>query len=294
MNFKKTFAGLAAATVAAVSVSAAAGAELVKIDTPKDADGREYVCSSDSMFLTVGYYDGSRDSQDGTKSIVDYGVDWSKAAQVKFIFHITDDTQADFAEGENGIGGAVIVSSNSATDSSHNWNAKDWWGVNDEELGFTAESAKAIQANKIGDYTYELVCPIDDTNSVVDDAVIVQIAIQDWSGVVWWQAAIDKVSVEDAGGAELISWDGTGKCSLSPVGAAAAAPAAEETVVTTTEAPAAEETVVTTTEAPAAGDVQAATDSSKGSPDTGIADVAAVAGIAVLAAGAFVVAKKRK
>lgn len=47
-------------------------------------------------------------------------------------------------------------------------------------------------------------------------------------------------------------------------------------------------------EAPAAGDVQAATDSSKGSPDTGIADVAAVAGLAVLAGGAVVVAKKRK
>lgn len=43
-----------------------------------------------------------------------------------------------------------------------------------------------------------------------------------------------------------------------------------------------------------AGDVDAATDSSKGSPDTGIADVAAVAGVAVLAAGALVVAKKRK
>ena len=46
--------------------------------------------------------------------------------------------------------------------------------------------------------------------------------------------------------------------------------------------------------APAAGNVDAATDSSKGSPDTGIADVAAVAGIAVLAGGAFIVAKKRK
>ena len=46
--------------------------------------------------------------------------------------------------------------------------------------------------------------------------------------------------------------------------------------------------------APAAGNVDAAADSSKGSPDTGIADVAAVAGIAVLAGGAFIVAKKRK
>ena len=49
-------------------------------------------------------------------------------------------------------------------------------------------------------------------------------------------------------------------------------------------------------EAPAAtaGDTTAAVTSSKGSPDTGIADVAAVAGIAVVAAGALVVAKKRK
>lgn len=66
--------------------------------------------------------------------------------------------------------------------------------------------------------------------------------------------------------------------------------AAEDTAVeetTTEEAPAAEEVVT-------AGDVDAATTSSKGSPDTGIADVVAVAGIAVVAAGAVVVAKKRK
>ena len=48
------------------------------------------------------------------------------------------------------------------------------------------------------------------------------------------------------------------------------------------------------TPAPATGDVDAATDSSKGSPDTGVADVAAVAGIGVLAAGAAIIAKKRK
>ena len=47
-------------------------------------------------------------------------------------------------------------------------------------------------------------------------------------------------------------------------------------------------------ETPAAGDVAAASDSTKGSPDTGIADTAAVAGIAVLAAGAFAVSKFRK
>ncbi len=56
------------------------------------------------------------------------------------------------------------------------------------------------------------------------------------------------------------------------------------------EAPA-EETVV---EEPAAGDVQAATVSSKGSPDTGIEDVAVVAGLAILAGAGIVVTRRRK
>ena len=47
-------------------------------------------------------------------------------------------------------------------------------------------------------------------------------------------------------------------------------------------------------ETPATGDVSAETDSTKGSPDTGVADVAAVAGLALVAGGAFIVAKKRK
>lgn len=46
--------------------------------------------------------------------------------------------------------------------------------------------------------------------------------------------------------------------------------------------------------APAAGDVAAATDSSKGSPDTGIADVAVFGGIALVAAAGVAVARKRK
>ena len=46
--------------------------------------------------------------------------------------------------------------------------------------------------------------------------------------------------------------------------------------------------------APAAGDVAAAAESSKGSPDTGAADVAAVSGLALIALGTVIVSKKRK
>ena len=52
--------------------------------------------------------------------------------------------------------------------------------------------------------------------------------------------------------------------------------------------------VVEEDEAPATGDVDASTDSSKGSPDTGVEDVAVVAGLAIVAAGAVLVSKKRK
>ncbi len=62
------------------------------------------------------------------------------------------------------------------------------------------------------------------------------------------------------------------------------------------EAPSADETPADTTvdEAPAAGDVAAATDSSKGSPDTGIESVAAIGGLAILAGAAIAFTRKRK
>ena len=48
------------------------------------------------------------------------------------------------------------------------------------------------------------------------------------------------------------------------------------------------------TDAPAAGDVAASTDSSKGSPDTGIEDVAVIAGLGLLAGAGIVFTRKRK
>ena len=65
--------------------------------------------------------------------------------------------------------------------------------------------------------------------------------------------------------------------------------AADAAVDAAVEAPAAEVAA-----APVAADTEAAVTSSKGSPDTGIADVAAVVGIAIVAGGAVVIAKKRK
>ena len=274
MNFKKSIAAIAAASITAVSASAAAGAELVVQGGAQDANGMDLVCASSTSWMPIAYNNGERNESvlaDKNKAIVDYGVDWTQAKSVEVQFHITEDTREDFAE-ENNFGGAIIVSSNAAGNSDHNWNAKEFYGVNDDALEFTAESAKELQAEKVSDYTYKVVCPIDDTNSVVPNAQLVQIAFSDYAGAVWWQAVVDYMAVKDASGNDLIRWDGA-------TGAATAASASAS---------------AETEEATATGNVDAATDSSKGSPDTGIADVAAVAGLAVVAAGAFVVAKKRK
>ena len=82
---------------------------------------------------------------------------------------------------------------------------------------------------------------------------------------------------------------------LDDAAPAEAAPAETEAAPAETEAaPAETEAAPAETQAPAAGDVAAATDSSKGSPETGIADVAVIAGLAIVAGGAVLVAKKRK
>ena len=280
MNFKKSIAAIAATAITVASLSVAASAELTLDGAATDASGMDLVCAASNMWMPIAYNDGARNESvlaDANKAIVDYGVDWTQAKSVEIQFHVVEGTEEEW-DAENCMGGAVVVSSNADGDSSHNWPAKEFYGVNDEDLEFTAAPEKELQANKVSAYTYKLVCPIDDSNSVVPNAQMVQIALQDYATAVWWQVAVEYMAVKDASGNTLVSWNG-------------AAPRADYTgEAAPTAAPAANDTAA----APATGNVDAATDSSKGSPDTGIADVAAVAGIAVLAAGAFVVAKKRK
>ena len=282
MRFRKLIAGAAALTIAAASLATAAGAELIEIDDVKGANGLNIFDSTSSSWMPIGYSNGERDAS--SKDVIDYGVDWSKAATIEVVF-VVDDQDPNYSrdEWDGGFGGAIVLSSQADGNTTHNWNAKDFWGVVDEELELdTVDPSKAITLEKIGDYTYKAVCPVDDDNYVVDNAQLVQICIQDWSGVTWWAMRVDSMTVLDASGNALIGWDSTGNV----VGATAAAAApAEEPAPAATEEPA---------PAPATGDVAAATDSSKGSPDTGVADVAAVAGLAIVAAGAVIVAKKRK
>jgi len=307
MKFRKVFAGIAAAAIAATAVTAAAGAELIEVEDIKDSNGLLLFDSAASSWMPIGYSNGERDASQ--KAVIDYGVDWSKAASIEIIF-VVDDQDPNYSrdDWDGGFGGGIVLSSQADGNTTHNWNAKQFWGVIDEDLELeTVDENKDIILEKVGDYTYKAVCPIDDDNYVVDNAQLVQICIQDWSGVTWWAMKVDSMTVKDASGNALIAWDAAGKCSLAPVGAADdgmvpeehsedgtdASAAASNDVAAATETAVATETAAAT-ETAVAADTTAAVTSSKGSPDTGIADVAAVAGLAIVAAGAVVVAKKRK
>ncbi len=306
MRFKKAAAAVAATLIAASAAAVSASAELIVVDNVKGDNGLDIFMSDKGSWMPIGYSNGEKDGT--TKDVVDYGVDWSKAATIEVIFKVDDEnSDYDIEEWDGSFGGAIVLSSQAPGNTTHNWNAKAFWGVDEtDELEFnTIDDSRDIILETLGNYTYKAVCPIDDTNSVVEGASLVQICIQDWSGVTWWAMKVDSMTVKDASGAALISWDSNGKCSLSPVKADSSVDSTideimegyenlEEGMLGTAAPDSSAAETATTTAAPTAGDTTAATNSSKGSPNTGIADVAAIAGIAVVAGGAVVLSKKRK
>lgn len=307
MKLNKITAALAAAAVSASAMSAMASASI------KIVDGNAPSFTSASGMWMVMLYKG-----DGPEVEIDYGLDLTKIAQAKVQF-TTDDV--DFFEGA--FGGAFVMSCGpaSATPADHNWVQQNWWGVVDEEAEIWSQDAEApLQSKKIGDYTYELDMKVDDSNCFYDNATYCQVALSEW-GQDMSQLVVLGMQFYDADGNSMIEFDANGKANIPNLAGKApaeteaapaeteaapaeteaapaeteAAPAATEAVPAETEAAPAETTAAPAeTQAPAAGDVAAATDSSKGSPETGIADVAAVAGLAIVAGGAVLVARKRK
>lgn len=254
MKFAKVLSiAAAAATVSALAVSASA--ELVVASNPNSA-----LTTGTGMWMMKIYVPSEG---------IDAGIDCTQIGSVVFTIKAAE---PEWFEGMTG--GAVILSSGPSVSADHNWNQKNFWGVEDGDL-VTVDAAGPLFTEAQGDYTYTLTCPVDDTNCVMADAyatedAYVQVALSEWGSDM---SAIEVVSLDvyDKGGALMVSFDGNGN-------ATAAAPSAPaETPADTTD---------TTAPAAPAGD--------KGSPDTGVEDVAAVAGIAAVAAGAVVLSKKRK
>ena len=338
MKLNKLIASFSAAAVAAAAMGVSASAVLKVV--PQDGHFR----SGTGSWMPVIYSDQTFDASE--KDYTDYGIDCTKIATIEVTI-TTDDP--DFFDGS--FGGAIVLSSKGEGHSEHNWNGKEYWGTQDEDLGIDSLATdKPVQFVKTGDLTYTGTLTVDDSNCVFEGYQLVQVAVQEW-GQDMSNIVVKSMVLKDADGNVMISFDENGKASLPLVGADdAAADDTADAADETTDADAADDTAAdeeaaddaddadaadedvaaddaadedvaaddaadeapaddaadeapaddaadeapVVDETPAAGDVDAATDSSKGSPDTGVADVAAVAGLGIVAAGAVLVAKKRK
>lgn len=282
MKLHKIISAIGASAVAAAALTTMASAAIA---FPEDHD--EGLGGGTGSWCVQVFNTGS--PEEG-KPATDYGVDVEAIAQIRVRF-TTDDP--DFFEGA--FGGSVITSCNGGTMTEaevaqHNWPSNEWWGIVDEDLEIaTQDATKRCVTEKVDDLTYEVVCNIEQGyNNLYNNAGCVQIGVQEWGADMSMMVVLN-VTCLDASGNVLISFDEKG---VATVGGSTSAPAQTQAAApaqTQAAAPA-----QTQAAAPAAGDVAAAANSSKGSPETGVEDVAVAAGLAIVACGAALVSKKRK
>ncbi len=262
MKFRKLIA-TAAAVMCAAAMTVTSSAFITNADTAP-TDG--YLISQPGMFLVMLYSDGTYDSSE--KNVTDYGIDLTKIKTVEVTMQC--DVEIGNMGGNVGMfmndaGGAIVMSSKTATDSSsHNWNVFEWWGVNDDEAGLSAATySRTATFEKVETGTYKATVTLNesDATAVIPGYDFVQFAVSQYGGID--DITIKSIVMKDASGAEMISFDEKGKASLPLV--KADAPAAEtDAPAAETEAPAAEtEAPAAETEAPAAETAAPAANASK-------------------------------
>lgn len=269
MKITKILSAAAASVVAAAALAASASATLVTV-----SDGDAGLSSGTGMWLVQIYNEGNEAEN---KPATDYGINLADVAAIQVIFSVDD---PDWFTGQ--CGGAVVFSCNGgdiggsgALFDTYNWPSGSFWGVNDPDLTdddgnpYAAAEDQALQAEKVGDYTYSLTYTVSNPIANGDAATVgcMQAALQEWGGDMS-DMKVEKMNVLDASGNVLIAFDEKGVATVS-----GASDASSTVVDTTSPAPSGED---------------------KGSPDTGVEGVAAVAGLAVVAAGAVALSKKRK
>ena len=273
MKITKILSTVAAAAVATAAVSATAGATLTiptEINTGLSA--------STGMWMVALY--NSPDETTGNPGI-NYGIDLTSIASISVTVTPSD---PDWWDGT--FGGGIITSCGpaSATPADHNWPSNEYWGVLDEDLGLeTRDDTQGIIAEKVGDYTYKIEADVINpvANGDIGNLSLYRIFMQVWSFTMS-DIEVVKTELSDANGNVLATFDALGNVTYGAGAAADETPAADNNT--------AADAATVDAEAPAA----TTTTTEKGSPDTGVEGIAAVAGVAVVAAGAVVLSKKRK
>ena len=285
MKLRKIMAGVVATALAASTLAVAASAAcLTKVE------GTESTLSTGTGMWLLQLYNKGNEAEGKPETKLD--IDYSKIAALTFTFQVNEEDKELW---DGTIGGSVVFSCNGeklgvqndedpakkALFDKYNWPSCEFWGVLDEELlgpvgeGSTYDNTKPGKVEKVGDYTYSvtndiLVNPITAGDaSSIEDIGCMQVGLQEWgSGIA--AVTVTKLDVKDASGNVLVSFDEKGVPTIGGASTPADTTAPADTTKPTTG------------------------DSTKPNTNTGVESVAVVAGIAVLATGAVIVAKKRK
>ena len=299
MKLRKIMAGVVATALAASTLAVAASAAcLTKVE------GTESTLSTGTGMWLLQLYNKGNEAEGKPATKLD--IDYSKIAALTFTFQVNEEDKELW---DGTIGGSVVFSCNgeklgvqndedaakAALYDKYNWPGCEFWGVLDEEVlgpvgeGSTYDDTKPGKVEKVGDYTYavtndQLVNPITAGDvSSIEDMGCMQVGLQEWSSGIAAVTVI-KCEVKDASGNVLVSFDEKG---VPTIGGASDTTPDDTQAPDDTKAP--DDSQAPATEAPATTG-----DSTKPNTNTGVESVAVVAGIAVLATGAVIVAKKRK
>lgn len=264
MKFSKLLSA-AAAIAAAGMMTVAASAELVVYD-----DASAGLSSGTGQWLVQVFNEGNEAEN---KPKTDYGIDLSKVAKLSATIKVLSEDEVFW---DGAVGGALVLSINGGDIGTsgdlfdkYNWvgePSKEFWGVTDPELTLETFSAdKPCTVTKVGDYTYKIDSPEYNNPLANGDASTIgcmQVCLQEWGAAI---TRFDVVSVEvkDASDNVMITFDGKGNATMGSG---------------------------SSTTTPSAGD----NNSGANNVDTGVEGVAAVVGVAALAAGAVVLSRKRK
>ncbi|MBD5384136.1 MAG: hypothetical protein HDR72_03945 [Ruminococcaceae bacterium] len=272
MKFSK-IASAAAAIAAAGMMTVSASAIWVPV---KDADKAEKLHTAvGASWMVVPFFDGVAEADQGKPVGGIDGLDYSKIAKISCTFSVAEEDR-DFWDGA--IGGALVLSMNggdlgcddhkSDKYDTYNWVAQEWWGVDDEELGIVSTGDEKIPSVKVGDYTYKVTSNAFENplaNGDANEIGLIQVCMADYAGTALCQCVVEKVELLDASDNVLVTFDDKGNY-----------------------------TVASGSSTPAPDKTDDAAPSTPGNVDTGVEGVAAVVGVAALAAGAVVLSRKRK
>lgn len=271
MKFSKIFSAAAALAAAGMMTVSASANLVVPSNTPAGADyGTGQVVI---QVFNVG-------NEAENKPATDYGIDLTKVAKLSATITLDTSVEEDMLFYTGAIGGSLVLSINGGDITSdkkelwdkYNWPGKNWWGMVDPDLGIETLGADNVSTvETVSKGVYKITTPVCDNplaNGDASEIGCMQIAFQMWGDDANFSTfTLNELQVLDASDNVLLTFDASGN---GTVGGGSSTPAP----------------------APSTDNNNASTPANN--VDTGVEGVAAVVGVAALAAGAVVLSRKRK